>query len=220
VNPILVRLERELSHEILFDDGIEAARNACVAGASIAAAAIVAAAYSDSPLVGLPALRECMRQVESLPLTIDAWQTAFNSHRDAESQELVFAPGFGHVTEQQAAFLLSVCERVSACISRNSSESRTKYYLSHHHQITSGCGPINRVGLMSLVCVDQRVSYDDAEHMFVVLRIKSAISEAQKVRHDGLAQFPFLSEQFHYEGQWPTQQTVFAGDYVHQIGLE
>jgi hypothetical protein len=220
MNLTLARLERELLHEILFDEGIEAARNACVAGASIAAAAIVAAAYSDSPLVGLPALRDCMRQVEALPFTIDAWRTAFKCHRDTDSQEIIFAPGFGHVTEQQAAFLLSAGQRLSARMSRPNVGSRTAFYLNHHTQITSECGALNRVGLMSLVCVDQQISYDDAEYMFVVLRIKNAISEAQKVRHDGLDQFPFLSEQFHYEGQWPMQQTVFADDYVHQIGLE
>jgi hypothetical protein len=220
MNTTLARLEFELSHEALFDEGIEAARNACVAGASIAAAAIVAAAYSDSQLVGLPALRECFQKFESLPINVDAWCSAFQYYRDAISLEPVFAPGFGLVTAQQSAFILSACQRLSVRMARATVGTRTAYYLEHHSQMTSQCGALNRIGLMSLVCIDQHVSIDDAERMFMVLRIKSAISEAQKARHDGLAQFPFLSEQFQYEGRWPTQQTELIGDYLHQIGLE
>lgn len=220
MNLTLAHLQRELSREILFDEGVEAARNACVAGASIAAAAIVAAAYSDSQLIGLPALRDCMQKLESLPLDIDAWCDAFRYSLDSETQEPVFAPGFGRVTEQQAAFLLSACQRLWVHMPRTNTYSRTAYYLDHHRHVTHQCGTLNQVGLMSLVCVDQHVTVDDAERTFMVLRIESAIAEAQKARQAGLSQFPFLSEQYQYEGQWPKQQTEFISDYVQLIGLE
>ncbi|HMA91428.1 MAG TPA: hypothetical protein VKP30_02035, partial [Polyangiaceae bacterium] len=64
---VLTRLRRDLTKAILYDEGIEAARNACAGGASIASAAITAAAFYDSPLDGIHALRACMDSLQSLP---------------------------------------------------------------------------------------------------------------------------------------------------------
>src|SRR5512137_1994732 len=106
MKPSLALLRRELASSLLFDEGIEAARNACVAGASIAAAAMVAAAYSDSPVVGIPALRLCMGSLQSTALDVAAWCIAFRQRDGSETPDFAFAPGFGLVTEQQAKLLL------------------------------------------------------------------------------------------------------------------
>jgi len=46
--PLLCLLEAELGHPAFFDEGVEAARNACAAGASIAAGAIAAGTFCFS----------------------------------------------------------------------------------------------------------------------------------------------------------------------------
>lgn len=214
------RLRHELTQPVLFDEGIEAARNACAGGASIASAAITAAAFYDSPLVGIRALRECMDLLQLLPLEIDAWLDTFHLRQDPTTRETIFAPGFGYVDPQQAAFLVSACRRHSSRRSGQLKAARCSFYLKHKERLLGTCGPLNRIGLMALVSSDHGVTVEDAERNFLLWQLDSAIREAQRARREGLGKFPFLSEYHQYEGIWPDKHQHRDEEYLIQIGLE
>jgi hypothetical protein len=220
MNAIMMRLRLALAHQQLFDEGIEAARNACVGGASIAAAATVAAAYCDSPLVGAPALRDCMQRLDAMPMVVEDWVAAFRCHPQAGTGKPIYAAGFGYASADQAALLRRICRRLLHQQQRTGSGARSVFYLQHHSLLTEHCGPLNRVGLMALVFVDQGCTLDDAERHFTVWNIERAIVEAQKTRRAGLSQFPFLSEIHRYEGPWPDCASASTNDYLRMIGLE
>ena len=90
----LERLWHELTQPACFDEGVEVARNACVAGASLAAAVISAGAYYDNPLSGVPALRACMKRLAVLPLELRAWQQALAPAPDPEAGRRLVHPRF------------------------------------------------------------------------------------------------------------------------------
>lgn len=217
---VLARLRRDLSDAVLYDEGIEAARNACAAGASIASAAITAAAFYDSPLVGIHALRECMHSLQTLPFELEAWVSEFQCRYDPITRQMGFASGFGYVDDEQAAFLVSVCERHYARRPRQTEFTRCSFFLEHQGVLASKCGPLNRVGLMALVSLDHAIDIEDAERYFMLWQLDSAIREAQRARQQGLAEFPFLSEYHQYEGPWPSQPQSAEGEYLVQLGLE
>lgn len=214
------RLRREMTQPMLFDEGIEAARNACAGGASIASAAITAAAFYDSPLVGIRALRECMELLQSLPFQLDAWLDTFRSRQDPTTRETTFAPGFGYVAPRQAAFLVSVCRRHFSQRSGQLKATRCSFYLDHQEPILGTCGPLNRIGLVALVSSDLGIAVEDAERHFLLWQLDSAIREAQRARREGLSKFPFLSEYHQYEGTWPDPHQHRDDEYLIQIGLE
>lgn len=221
MNPMLVRLRRELSRPRLFDEGIEAARNACVAGASIASAAIVAAAYYDSPLVGILALTQCMQRLAALGSDLDAWFEQFQAERDPETCHKRFAPGFGYVTNRQAAHIRRACQRCAETHApARCSFSTVEFYLRHVSALTRACGPLNIAGLMALVCTDQAIPEADAERYLMLWRIDTAIGQAQNARRAGLGVFPFLTEVHEYEGPWPAPLAPTRHDYLLEIGLE
>src|SRR5512145_432452 len=210
---VLTRLRRDLTKAILYDEGIEAARNACAGGASIASAAITAAAFYDSPLVGIHALRECMDALRSLPFDLEAWLREFRCRHDP-TLGVRFAPGFGYVAQEQAAFLVSVCERHFARRPGQAEVTRCSFFLDHQAVLASSCGPLNRVGLMALVSLDHAIGIEDAERHFMLWQLDSAIREAQRARKQGLAGFPFLSEYHQYEGPWPNEPQEAEGEYL------
>jgi hypothetical protein len=181
---------------------------------------MVAAAYSDSPVVGIPALRLCMGSLQSTALDVAAWCIAFRQRDGSETPDFAFAPGFGLVTEQQAKLLLAACGRLLGRRSRRKATSRMAFYLSHHDRITRSCGPLNSVGLMALFCLERGLTMDDAERHFMTLRIDCAIVEAQRSRNAGLSRFPFLSENYRYEGPWPARPTQSNRNLLQEIGLE
>src|SRR5690348_16970803 len=99
----LAPLAAELARQALFDEGVEAARNACVAGAPTAAAVITAAAWYDNPLTGAPALLGCMALVSPLPLgDVTAWLDALRPAPHPTTGDPGFTPGFGFVSAAQA----------------------------------------------------------------------------------------------------------------------
>lgn len=220
MNLILGRLRQALANEVLHDEGIEAARNACAAGASIAAAAIVAAAYYDSPLVGIPALRRLMQELARIPRELHVWLSAFRRETGTTSSPSNFAPGFGYVNEEQAAFVIDACRRCLGRRTQARDASVCAFFLENHQSLTPFTGALNRVGLMAIVCTDLGTSLEDAERYFMTWRVECAILEAQKARARGLNQFPFLSEYHHYEGTWPSPTDIRRDDYLRQIGLE
>src|SRR3954467_10792363 len=90
--PGLEQLRLGLSNPGTFDEGVEAARNACVAGAPLAAAAITAAAWYDNPFTGPPALRAWRQRLGPLPLTLEAWLDALVPSIAAETDGACFSP--------------------------------------------------------------------------------------------------------------------------------
>lgn len=219
MNRVLIRLRRELDKDVLFDQLVEVARNACVGGASIAAAAVAAAAYCDSPLVGIPALRDCMRRLKDIPLELPNWCEAFPATRDASGPDSQYAPGFGYITPRVAVRVRVACRRVLVEQRRIGQGQLSAFYLAHHRELLRNCGALNSLGLMALVFVDQDLQPDDAERYLVVWQLNRAIIEAQKARQIGAGQFPFLTEQYNYEGPWPARPHVSDRDYLREIGL-
>jgi hypothetical protein len=197
----LVRLAAELGARALWDEGVEAARNACVAGASIAAAAITAAAYYDNPLTGIGALSACMQRLEPLPLELSAWRAAL-APRACLRAGAELSPGFGFVTPVQAERVLAACERLCAeepplCT------PRCRFLLEHAPELCALAGPLNPAGLTALCFLDHGRDTEHAERHFLAWRTDIAVAEAQRARRAGLGAFPFLSEHFAYEGEWP-----------------
>jgi hypothetical protein len=200
--PWQARLAVELGARVLWDEGVEAARNACVAGASIAAAAISAAAYYDNPLTGIGALRACMSRLEALPLELPVWRAALGPRAYPELSAGEFSPGFGFVTPAQAEAVLEACRRLSADEPPRSAPRRS-FWLEHNGQLSALTGPLNPAGLTALCFLDHGRDIEHAERLFLSWRTDTAVAEAQRARRAGLAAFPFLSDGFVYEGEWP-----------------
>src|SRR5512133_222966 len=170
-----IQLAHELSAVTLFDEGVEAARNACVAGASIAAAAITAAAWYDNPLTGVPALRDCMALLAALPLELEAWQTALAGRSHPETMDPNYTPGFGFVSELQAEAILESCKRLVAACGFRPEAAHSAYFLRHHQELFSTSGALNHVGLAALLFVDHHVGIEESERRFLVWRIEVAV---------------------------------------------
>jgi hypothetical protein len=212
------RLAHELARAALFDEGVEAARNACVAGASIAAAAITAAAWYDNPLTGLPALALCMRRLAALPpVDVEAWRLGLAADGDGDAAP--FTPGFGFVAPAQARSILEAARRLVDAAEPGEEPARARFYLRHHAALAAVSGPLNQTGLAALCFVDHGVDPEAAERWFMVWRIETAIGEAQQARARGLAAFPFFTEQYAYEGARPAAREWDLDALMRQVGL-
>jgi citrate synthase len=209
-------LWRELASESLFDEGIEAARNACVAGASVVAAAITAAAYYDSPVVGIRALTECMRRLSALPLEPVAWQAAFAR---AAGADVELAPGFGYVGETQASAVLQAAEHLTRDDTLLEPPARVRFWLARRSSLEPAIGPLNAVGLAALAFTDAAVPAAVAERTFLGWRIATAMEEAAAARERGLRAFPFFMREYRYEGASPPERSFDRARLMQQIGL-
>lgn len=209
--------ERELlDGELFLDEGVEAARNACVAGASLAAALFTAAAYYDNPFTGAPALRACMQRFGGLPLELDAWLAdAARLERD-DRADVPFVPGFGFVLPERASVVLRECRRL---VARGAAGPRCRFVLEHHPALARVAGPLNSTGLAALFFLDHQTDIDAAERRFLLLRSELALIEAEKARRAGLQAFPFLSERHVYEGRMPPEVPLDVPALMQRLGL-
>jgi hypothetical protein len=214
---ILEALAIELASERLQDEGIEAARNACVAGASIAAAAITAAAYYDNPLTGIVALAACMVQLGDVPLDAESW-----ARRCARcpTAELPFAPGFGYVTLDRAAAVADAAARLLERARPERALPRLGFWLEQRQTLSAALGPLNAAGLAALVFLDREVPSLTAQRWFMARRIEVAMAEAELARAGGLGDFPFFSERHHYEGRTPSLRTLDLVRLMREVGLD
>jgi hypothetical protein len=223
VNLAVADLIRELADGGLFDEGVEAARNACVAGASIASAAITAAAWYDNPLTGAPAVIECMALLAELPLEVGRWVEALQPRPHPETSDPEFTAGFGFVGAAQAKAIIAACARlVQARVEARSGRPRAprgEFFLEHRRAIEAVAGCLNQAGLAALVFLDCAVDRDEAERTFLVCRVENAIAEAQRARSRGLAAFPFFAESYVYEGPRPPERSLDVGALRRRLGL-
>lgn len=213
-------LAGELASETLFDDGVEAARNACVAGASIASAAMTAAAWYSNPLTGMPALRACMQRVAELPLEVEAWHEALRSRADSGNDGSGYAPGFGFVKGVQADAIVRACGRLVDARLAELDMTRTAFFARHAQALCSVTGPLNHAGLAALVFVDHDCDPDEAERQFLLCRLEVAIAEAQRARRGGVARFPFFEQEYVYEGSWPVPRSFDLEELKRRVGLD
>lgn len=214
---LLGALEAELADRASFDEGVEAARNACAAGASIAAGAIAAAAYYDNPLTGLGALRERMERSRDVPNELGAWRRALARGRHRETDDADFTPGFGFVTAARAERTLAACRRLGelACAA-----SRCRFMAEHHASLSEVAGPLNGTGLAALAYLDAGVDLESAERSWLACKLAVAIGEAQRARRAGVAAFPFSFGRYVYEGPEPTPLSLDLHALKRQLGLD
>lgn len=212
-------LRRELAGEPFFDEGVEAARNACVAGASIASAAITAAAYYDNPLTGIGALRACMERLAHAPFELVGFREALAGAPHPGAPESGFAPGFGFVAGARAEAVAAAGLRLVKHRSDGSGRL-LRFFLGSRPMIEASLGPLNPAGLAALVFVDHGVEIERAERWFLSWRIDAAVAEAQKARRGGLGNFPFLSERYVYEGSRPPPGSFNVDELRGRLGLD
>lgn len=213
-------LARELAREALFDEGVEAARNACVAGASIAAATITAAAWYDNPLTGLPALRACLCLLAKLPCEVSAWRAALFPRVHPDTGDADFSPGFGYVGSSQGAAILDSCARILQIAGGTLVCPRMAFFLKHERELSATLGPLNHAGLAAITFADRKVAPDSAERIYLLFRTETAIIEAQRARDAGLASMPFFSEEYVYEGSRPPIRAIDSEALLKEVGLE
>jgi hypothetical protein len=215
-------LEQLFDDQALWDEGVEAARNACVAGAPLAAAAITAAAWYDNPLSGGRALAAASARFSALPLRLPAWLDALRPALHPETADPGFVPGFGFVSELAAAAVLHAAQRLRALLG----QGRLAFYLEHQRPLTQVAGgALNAAGLCALLFADAEIDADEAERRFLLLRLSPALAAAQRARRAGLSGFPFFEQGYAYQGRWPgvpaaepcTQATLEA--LKREVGL-
>jgi hypothetical protein len=192
-----------LNTQALWDQGVEAARNACVAGAPLAAAAIAAAAYYDSPLVGGRALRALMQRLRAAPLQLERWRALLAPSAHPETGDADFVPGFGGISARGAQAILAGCHALQT-ITRG---PRLAFYQQHAAALREHSGALNATGLCALVFLDAQLDDDSAERRFLLLRLEPALAAAQRARKAGLGRFPFFENGYAYEGAWPDTRT-------------
>jgi hypothetical protein len=213
----LDQLKAELARPALFDEGVEAARNACVAGASIAAAAITAAAYYDSPLVGIGSLRACMSRLAAVPCELPSWRAALAPGPADHGCDGPFTPGFGFVGATQAQAVLDACLRLAAL--GGGPAGHCAFFTQHQAELTAWAGPLNPSGLAALAFVGAELDLESAERAYLCWRIETATAEAQRARRAGVAAFPFLSDSYVYEGTLPPERTLDLASLLEQAGI-
>lgn len=225
MSSLCLALQAELERPGHFDEGVEAARNACVGGASLVAAAITAAAYYDNPLTGVPALRACMERLGALPLApspsaLDVWRAALRPHVSAPCGTGRFTPGFGHATPLQAREALAGCRRLAAwrCAGA-ASAARCAFVAERHAELSAVAGPLNATGLAALGLLDAGVDLDGAERLYLSWRIAATLPEAQRARRAGVGAFPFSSEGYVYEGVLPAQRRFDYDQLLARVGI-
>jgi hypothetical protein len=184
----------------LWDEGVEAARNACVAGAPLAAGAITAAAFYDNPLTGGRALRMFMHRLFAAPLALETWRTLLAPAPHPETGDAGFVPGFGHVGARAESAVLSACRSLHS-IGRG---QRLGFYLEHARALRESLGALNVTGMCGLLFLDALLDDDEAERRFLLLRLEPALQAAQRARKAGLGRFPFFENGYAYEGAWPS----------------
>jgi len=211
---------RELSHPALFDEGIEAARNACVAGASNASAAITAAAYYDNPLTGAPALVACMQRLRDATLNPAVWQHALEPRVHPETLDPGFTPGFGFVTPSQAEAVSSSLARLVSLGAVRGAGGRSSFWLEQGARLSGVTGPLNATGLMALLFLDHELDADTAERQFLLWKIEIALTEAARARRLGVKAFPFLTEQVRYAGYRPPLRAFDTPSLLARLGLD
>jgi hypothetical protein len=211
------RDEPLIDPEIFFDEGVEAARNACVAGASLVAAWITAAAYYDNPFTGLPALRACMARLRGVGLTLPAWHAELSHPEAVERADAPLVPGFGFVTSERARRVVSECRRL---VDRQIGGAHCAFFLEHHAALASMAGPLNATGLSALLFLDQGLDVGAAELRFLSWRCETALIEAEKTRRAGVGAFSFLSERHVYEGPMPPAAPPDTADLIRHLGLD
>lgn len=219
MNVALADLAHELRAEALFDEGVEAARNACVAGASIAAAAITAAAWYDNPLTGAPAVLACMARIQPLPLDLACWVDALRAGPPPDTGDPHFTPGFGFVAEPVADAVRAACIRLVAASGGQHGRRRSAFFIEHMRAIQAAVGSLNQAGLAALLFVDHGLEKAEAERTFLVWRIETAIGQAQHARSAGLASFPFFGDRYTYEGPRPPERTLDLATLRRELGL-
>ncbi len=210
-------LGREFAAAAFFDEGIEAARNACVAGASIASAAVTAAAYYDNPLTGVGALRACMARLEAAPLEFDAFRAALAAGPPPDAPGPAFAPGFGFVAPAQAAAVAAAADRL---LGAAAARPLGRFFVRARARLEPFTGPLNPAGLAAIAFLERGASPEQAERRFLLWRVEAAIAEAQKTRRAGLAAFPFLSEGYVYEGPRPPARAFDVAELRRRVGLD
>jgi len=215
----LRRLAQELAEPVLFDEGVEAARNACVAGAPLASAAITASAWYANPLTGVPALRHCLELLLTLPLQLPAWQTALAARPHPETLDPAVSPGFGFCTALQARAVLGAAQRLRG-LGSDSCRSRLGFFLEHQPAIGPHSGALNQAGLAALVFADHGFDLDRGEREFLMLRIAPALAEAAQARRGGVRVFPFFSEEYRYEGTRPPVRKRNLEALMREVGLD
>lgn len=197
-------LERAVHEEVLWDEGVEAARNACVAGAPLAAAAITAAAWYDNPLTGGRALLVALARFAALSSNLDAWLEALSPAPHGETGDPEFVAGFGFVGERAAARV----QQLAAQLHQAGTGSKLGFYLTQQSAITRRAGALNFTGLCALAFADAGFDADQAERSYLLLRLAPALVAAQGARRAGLASFPFFEKDYTYEGGWPTTEAT------------
>lgn len=207
----------EIEPELFGDEGVEAARNACVAGASLAAALITAAAYYENPFTGTPALRSCMRRLAALPLSVERWATEVGRRELEGRADVPFSPGFGFVAPERAELIRTSFRRL---VQRGVGGARCSFFLENQSAFTEVAGPLNATGLSALLFIDRALDVDTAERRFLLWRAEAALIAADKSRRAGLAAFSFLSERHVYEGHMPAASPPDLRGLMRRLGLD
>jgi hypothetical protein len=215
----LRQLDLELARPELCDEGIEAARNACVAGASLAAAAVTAAAYYDNPLTGAPALRACMRCLGALRFELSVWQSELAPRAAAGAGEPAFTPGFGFVLPGGEIAAIAALRRLLEREPAATSPYR-RFWVEHHRQLRKQAGALNATGLAALTFLDHGLDVDAAEQHFLLAKIAVALREAQAARQVGVAAIPFGGVRYVYEGPLPAPKPRDRRALLARVGIE
>jgi len=215
--PALAWLARELARAEAWDEGIEAARNACVAGASLAAGAIVAAAYYDNPLTGAPALRECIERVGPLPLTLETWREALAPRPHPAFDGHPVSPGFGFLGPGREGVFFAALSR---WVERTPSAPRSRFLLAQRAALEPLTGALNAAGLAAFACLDCGLDGDAAERCFLLFKLESALDEAQKAQRAGLRAIPFNGIRYVYEGTLPAPRARDRQALLRRLGLD
>lgn len=210
-------LEVELGRPAAFDAGVEAARNACAAGASIAAAAITAAAYYDNPLTGLGALRELMARLRDIPCELAGWRQALERGPHPETADLDFTPGFGFVTSAGAERTLAACRRLAELVP---AAPRCRFMAEHHGRIAERAGALNDTGLAALAYLDAGLDPESAERRWLGCKLAIAIEAGQRARRAGVAAFPFSFGRYVYEGPQPSPEPLDLRGLMRTLGVD
>ena len=152
-----------------------------------------------------------------LPYELPAWLRALTPAPHPETGDPDFVPGFGFVQPVAVDALHGIAARMLS----THALPRLAFLRQHHARLAEHAGFPNVAGLCALIFLDRKLSHDDAERTFLMLRLEPALAAAQRARAAGLAAFPSFQDRHVYEGSWPAPHA--APDYAimkKEVGLE
>ncbi|TQV77058.1 citryl-CoA lyase [Aliikangiella marina] len=195
---LLEKLAVLLANPGIRDLSVQAAMNAGVGNAPEASVLVAALAGGSGQYLGAKEIAYCMSYFDKLELK-PFCERVENSSKDSDIwPDLDHLPGFDEYSTQPSKFVSQCLVRLAAY----SDGSCLKWLVQNRLQIEQYFGqPIALSTVIAAVFRDLALSGEQAQYLFLILRLPGAAAHAMEQKNLGWQKFPFFADTVKYEGE-------------------